>query len=82
MCGLSKIAKIGRLTVCLKNIALMFKLFLKEEMKMVDMYVALIIAGRRTLEQVPPTFRSQVETDLTALGLDGNGDPIEITAYR
>jgi hypothetical protein len=45
-------------------------------MKMVDMYVALIIAGRRKLEQVPPTFRSQVETDLIALGLDENGKSI------
>lgn len=40
---------------------------------MVDMYVALIIAGRRTLSQVPVTFRSAVQADLYALGLDGNG---------
>ncbi|UII56720.1 hypothetical protein LS684_04440 [Cytobacillus spongiae] len=43
---------------------------------MVDMYVALIINKRRTLEQVPLTFRASVEADLKALGLDGNGDPL------
>jgi hypothetical protein len=42
---------------------------------MVDMYVALIIAGRRTLEQVPASFRGQVEVDLSALGLDSEGKP-------
>jgi hypothetical protein len=58
------------------NIVMKLQLLLKEEINMVDMYVALIIAGRRTLEQVPTTFKSQVETDLIALGLDGNGQPI------
>jgi hypothetical protein len=43
---------------------------------MVDMYVALVIAKRRTLSQVPLSFRAAVEADLLALGLDGNGDPI------
>lgn len=47
-------------------------------MQMVDMYVALIIAGRRTLTQVPVTFRHAVEADLLALGLDGNGNPIVV----
>ena len=42
------------------------------------MYVALVIAKRRTLEQVPLSFRSAVEADLLALGLDGNGDPIVV----
>jgi len=47
---------------------------------MVDMYVALILNKRRTLEQVPTQWKSAVETDLNALGVDGNGDPIEVTA--
>ena len=67
---------VERLKKYLKNIVLKFKLLLKGEIQMVDMYVALIIAGRRTLEQVPTTFRSQVETDLNAIGLNGNGQPI------
>lgn len=41
---------------------------------MVDLYVALIINKRRTIEQVPAQFREAVMADLTALGLDGNGD--------
>lgn len=43
---------------------------------MVDMYVALIIAGRRTFAQVPIKYQSAVHTDLLALGLDDNGSPI------
>lgn len=43
---------------------------------MVDLYVALIIAGRRTFEQVPDRYKDAVRADLLALGLDENGDPI------
>lgn len=43
---------------------------------MVDLYVALIVNGRRTIEQVPAQFREAVMADLTALGLDGNGQSI------
>ena len=43
---------------------------------MIDMYVALIINHRRTIEQVPIQYREAVMADLTALGLDGNGNPI------
>lgn len=67
-----------RLNKFQRNIAQKFKLLLEEEMQMVDMYVALIIAGRRTLTQVPVTFRHAVEADLLALGLDGNGNPIVV----
>lgn len=42
----------------------------------VDLYVALIIAGKRTLAQVPVRFRDAVLADLTALGLDENGNPV------
>lgn len=44
---------------------------------MVDVYVALIVYKRRTIEQVPVGLRPAVLAELTALGLDGNGDPIE-----
>lgn len=43
---------------------------------MVDLYVALIINKRRTIEQVPVQFQEAVLADLNALGLDGNGDPL------
>jgi hypothetical protein len=45
---------------------------------MVDLYVALIINKRRTIEQVPTQFQEAVMADLTALGLDGNGNPLPI----
>lgn len=44
---------------------------------MVDMYVALIIAGRRTFAQVPVKYQPAVHEDLLALGLDDNGFPLE-----
>jgi hypothetical protein len=44
---------------------------------MVAVYVALIIYKRRTIETVPARFKEAVMADLTALGLDGNGDPIQ-----
>jgi len=43
---------------------------------MIDLYVALIVAGRRTIDQVPARFRDAVLADLAALGLDGYGNPI------
>jgi len=43
---------------------------------MVDLYVALIIAGRRTFVQVPARFQESVRADLQALGLNENGEPI------
>lgn len=46
------------------------------EFNMIDMYVALIINHRRIIEQVPIQYRTAVMADLTALGLDGNGNPI------
>ncbi len=44
---------------------------------MVALYVALIINGRRTFDQVPAKFKKAVKEDLAALGLDENGDPVE-----
>lgn len=43
---------------------------------MVVLYVALVIAKRRTILQVPIQLREAVITELNALGLDENGDPI------
>lgn len=45
---------------------------------MVDLYVALIIAGRRTIAQVPDRYREAVRADLAALGLDENGNPLPL----
>ena len=44
---------------------------------MVDLYVALIIAGRRTFDRVTAKFKQAVKDTLAALGLDENGNPIE-----
>lgn len=48
---------------------------------MVDMYVALVINGRRTCNEenksvplVPKKWRAKVLEDLEALGLDGDGN--------
>ena len=41
---------------------------------MVSLYVALIIAGRRTFDNVPAKLQSAVKADLQALGLDENGN--------
>lgn len=43
---------------------------------LIDIYVALIVAKRRTIDQVPAHLRAKVLEDLNALGLDGNGDPL------
>ena len=45
---------------------------------MVALYVALIMHGRRTFSQVPTKFKDAVKADLEALGLDENGNPVEI----
>lgn len=44
---------------------------------MVDLYVVLIINGRRTFEQVPDRLKEAVREELLSLGLDENGNPIE-----
>ena len=45
---------------------------------MVALYVALIINGRRTFNQVPAKFKEAVKADLEALSLDVDGNPVEI----
>jgi hypothetical protein len=81
MCVLFKIArrmvmKRGQLVAYLKSIARKFKLLLKEEIQMADMYVALIMNKRRTIDQVPAQWKDPVMADLTALGMDGYGNPL------
>lgn len=44
--------------------------------EMIDLYVALIINGRRTFVQVPVRYQEAVRADLLALGLDENGNPL------
>ena len=51
---------------------------------MADMYLALVMAGRRTcntenkrVKQVPAKYREIVLEDLAALGLDADGNPME-----
>lgn len=44
---------------------------------MVDMYVALVIAGRRNIDTVPVKFQKEVLADLNALGLDGYGNQLQ-----
>lgn len=66
-------------TKCRKNIDPMLRrLYYKreEDLKMVDLYVALIVSGRRSFSQVPSRYQDAVRDDLAALGLDENGNPI------
>ena len=43
---------------------------------MVDLYVALIIYGRRTFDQVPAILQPAVQAELEALGLGTDGKPL------
>ena len=43
---------------------------------MVEIYCKLIIAKRRTFDQVPDNFKVTVEARLRELGYNTNGDPI------
>lgn len=58
-----------KLKHCSMQILRRIESLLKGGVSMVDLYVALIIAGRRTLSQVPLRFRADVEADLLALGI-------------
>lgn len=56
---------------------------LKGGINMIDLYIALVIAGRRTcnienkeVTQVPTRYREAVIEELTAIGLDADGNPI------
>ena len=58
------------------TILLLFALRQKGD-NMIDLYVALIIAGRRPFSKVPDRYKDAVREELLALGLDENGDPIK-----
>jgi hypothetical protein len=49
-------------------------------MSMRDIYVGLIVNKKRTIEQIPASYRQAVLDDLEALGLDGYGNPIQEVA--
>ena len=44
---------------------------------MIDLYVVLIIAGKRPFSKVPVRYKDAVREELLALGLDENGNPIK-----
>ena len=46
------------------------------KMAMVTIYVTLIVAGRRTFNQVPKALKEAVKADLESIGLDENGQII------
>lgn len=55
----------------------------KGRIKMVDMYIALVMAEKRTCNPenkkvplVPARYRQQVLEELEAIGLDADGNPI------
>lgn len=49
----------------------------KGKRAMVDLYCALIIAGKRTIDTVPTRYREAVKEQLAAVGLDENGNPAQ-----
>lgn len=59
-------------------LSLLLKLLFRKggEYIMVDLYVALIIYGRRTFEQVPAILQPAVQAELAALGLGTDGKPL------
>ncbi|KQL46366.1 hypothetical protein AN963_15520 [Brevibacillus choshinensis] len=63
----------------LKTLLLNFGIWLislKGDDIMAAIYVALIIAGRRTYESVPANLKPAVKVDLEALGLSSEGLPL------
>ena len=58
------------------TILLLLALWQKGE-DMIELYVALIIAGKRTFDRVPARYQEEVRELLLALGLDENGNPFK-----
>ena len=44
---------------------------------MIDLYVVLIIAGKRPFSKVPARYQDAVREELLAIGLEENGNPIK-----
>lgn len=66
-----------------KNVIEIIFDLIKGEIQMVDLYIALVIAGRRTcntenneVTQVPTRYRDVVIKELEVLGLDTDGNPL------
>lgn len=64
----------------LKKIKSLIKILARKrevfKMAMVTIYVTLIVAGRRTFDQVPKALKELVKADLEAMGLNEDGQPI------
>ncbi|WP_211753635.1 CD1375 family protein [Oceanobacillus limi] len=43
----------------------------------VTIFVSLIVAGRRTIDDVPSNLKEDVLADLESMGLDGYGQPLQ-----
>lgn len=71
-----KFKQCWRLMAMLLNIGLWLISLRGGEGIMVAIYVALIIAGRRTYESVPAILKPAVKEDLEALGLGTDGKPL------
>ena len=66
----------------IETVKIIIEIF-KGGINMVDLYLALVIAGRRTcnpenkeVTQVPTRYRDIVTEELAAIGLDADGNPI------
>ena len=63
----------------IRKIGLFFSLLMKGgDQIMIDVYVVLIVNKRRNITQVPAQLKDAVLADLTAMGLDGYGEPIPV----
>lgn len=61
-------------------VALLLRLETKGGENMRAVYVALIVNGRMTIDNVAKPLQAVVLADLKALGLDGQGKPLEDVA--
>ena len=66
----------NKVIIIVITILLLLALWQKGE-DMIELYVALIIAGKRTFDRVPARYQEEVRELLLALGLDENGNPIK-----
>lgn len=61
-------------------VALLLRVLDKGGDNMRAVYVALIVNGRMTIDNVAKLLQAVVLEDLKALGLDGQGKPLEVVA--
>ena len=55
------------------------KLIRMERCKMVNGYTILIMNGLATIDRVPSRHKADVLANLKVLGLDGNGNALQVT---